>query len=399
MNSFINYILEANVCLLALGGFYFLVLKRENHFQLKRIYVLLAILISLSVPQFDNPFIAGSGLQLPEDLQVTVLPSVMEGVDLTAFNSNSSLGFGLYLILAACLIYLVGVLVLLALLLYQLYLILKLFILKKDERQVWEKQVIIPTDGKWPTFSFFNLLFFDNTVELSYPEKQKIVDHERAHIRQFHSVDILLIELVKAFFWVNPITWMLRRSMQNIHEFLADESVIKNSDTSAYGTLLVKIALTQKTLSLSHHFNRSLTLKRIAIMKAPKKKPALWKWAAVAPLVMLITLILSCHSEMTGDDLMEEVTQLTEPLKPDEIRMLDEIVLVGYRVDKNLSDNDLRSDDQHNDLTSLTQAYPVTTVAGAKNFYNYFARNMKYPKEARMNGVEGKVFVQFGLGD
>lgn len=438
MNSYINYILEANICLLVLGLFYYLALKNETHFHFSRYYITGTALLVLIVPllHFDNPFAGENAVPIVSDLQALTLPELIVGVSDDAVAAESASG-GISWITWTGLAYLSVVIVLLTVFLYQLFQIFQFCQLKKEAIVKSEGYLFIPTDGQLPTFSFFNMLFFDNTTPLSDQEKKKVIDHETVHIKQGHSWDILVMELVKIIFWVNPVAWWMKRSIQNVHEYLADQSVLKDTDEQQYSSLLAKMALKQMSLPIGHHFNRSITLKRIRMMKAPKTKLQPWKWVTLIPLLLLIVTVFSCNDEVMQDvnDVMQTASQTTLPAEleaeldrlqkqypkadfvymetdgtseeqlknlknvdPNSIALIkvwEEKERIGVIVNKSGALKDFIATEGNADEVFMIVEDPAAPKDGYESMYAKLANALKYPKEARQAGIEGKVYVQF----
>jgi TonB family protein len=131
------------------------------------------------------------------------------------------------------------------------------------------------------SFSFFKWLVVNST---DYEQNfDPILRHESVHIRQLHSLDILLIEILKVVFWFNPVLWFYKRSLQEVHEYLADEEA-PNRDH--YAKFLVAYALNAPVASLTNHFfNSSLLKSRITmIYKNRNSNWVLSKYMLVFPL-------------------------------------------------------------------------------------------------------------------
>lgn len=433
MNSYINYLLEANLCLLIFGLFYYLVLRNDTNFRFSRYYLVGSALLTLTIPllHFENPFTGDNALPLINNLQAITLPElVISDGEISTIATNETLWSWPLIIGIA---YLSMVLVMLTLFLYQLYQVYQFRALKKDVSLTHEGHTLIPTDGQLPTFAFFNMLFFDNTAALSEQEKKKILEHEVVHIRQKHSLDIVVLEIVKILFWINPVAWWMRKSVQNIHEYLADQSILKNTDEDQYSSLLAKMTLRQMSLSVGHHFNKSMTLKRIKMMKTPKTKFKTWKWASLIPMMALIVTVLSCNDEVMKDvnEVMATTTQMQIPasLEPvlkdlqgkypeadfvymetagtnlDEVARLQDLdqksiayfkvwkerETIGMIVNKNgpvqMADN--------GDETFAIVEQPAEPIGGYGAMYAKLAEELVYPAQARKAGIEGKVYVQF----
>jgi hypothetical protein len=114
---------------------------------------------------------------------------------------------------------------------------------------------------------------------------EDILAHEMAHIKNGHSIDLLLVEACILLHWFNPAVWLLRQELQHVHEYEADESVIqKGIDAKKYQLLLIKKAVgTQRFTSVANSFNHSSLKKRIAMMLKRKSHP----WARLKYLYIL----------------------------------------------------------------------------------------------------------------
>ncbi|TRX52450.1 TonB family protein [Fulvivirga sp. M361] len=432
MIDFINFYLEANMCLLALGGIYYLFLARERQFQLQRFYILLILVISLIVPVLSWDI---GGASTASDIWVMMLPELVIG-DITPTLTPAKIHFGSFITSSLVILYFIGVLVLITLLLSRLFQILKFYSLRKPKQEFIEGQLVLPTNGQFPTFSFFHLLFFDNTLPVSLEERMKILQHEKVHIMQYHSVDIIFIELAKSFFWINPMIWALQYSTQNIHEYLADEYITKDHNPDEYSSLLAKMALNQMALPLGNHFNKSLVLKRIKMMKTPKSKLSFWKWGSAMTVTSLVAILLSCNDDVINDvnEVMSTAKQVEIPVhlqdkvavlkekypnaefvyletdisSADEVDKLQEIdqktiaymekredsEMIGLLINKNGPLEQLEEFNETNEIFSIVEE-PAMPIGGYDAFYAFISDNLKYPVDARKNGVEGRVYVQF----
>ncbi|MBL6448989.1 TonB family protein [Fulvivirga sp. 29W222] len=431
MNSYINYLLEANLCLLIFGLFYYLVLRNDTHFKFSRYYLLGSALLTLIIPllHFSNPFTGTNTIPLVNDLQAITLPELLVNLNPNdeQLSHNSLSGIWSFPLLIS-LVYLGVIVVMLTLFLHQVYQIINFRRLKKDVIIRQTKHLIIPTDGQLPTFAFFNMIFFDNTAPLSELEKKKIMEHEAVHVSQRHTLDILVLELVKILFWINPVAWWMHRSLRDIHEYLADQSIIKNSDSESYSSLLAKMALRQMSISLGHHFNKSMTLKRIKMIKSPKTKFKNWKWVSMILIVGMVITVFSCNDV---NEVMETATQKQIPaeLEPELKRLQKQHPEAEFAYIETDAENKEKLE-KLGKLDPKTIAYTkewkdtgmigiivsksgelmkspnadgtywvVEETAephgGFEAMYAKLAEALKYPEQARKLGIEGKVYVGF----
>jgi hypothetical protein len=98
-----------------------------------------------------------------------------------------------------------------------------------------------------------------------------IIKHESVHASQYHSVDLIIVELLSAVMWFNPLIWMIKRSVQSVHEYLADEGVLNaGTDKLRYQALLINQVAEESLICLSSGFNNSLIKKRMIMMNKIK---------------------------------------------------------------------------------------------------------------------------------
>jgi TonB family protein len=146
-----------------------------------------------------------------------------------------------------------------------------------------------------PTFAFFNYLFWDNKQELTATETKQIIAHEEVHIKQRHSIDIMLMEVLKVVFWFNPLMYLYKSTFEEVHEYEADFVAVKQGGKIAYTKLLVKMVFEKMEFNLGSHFARNKTLKRVDRIIADKKTNAL-KFLLPIPIVALLFFIFACDS-------------------------------------------------------------------------------------------------------
>lgn len=146
--------------------------------------------------------------------------------------------------------------------------------------------------------SFLKYIFInkdDYTNNLVEPE---IISHEQTHIKQLHSLDIILVELLQAVCWIDPFIPLYRKAIQLNHEFLADDAVIKkHHDTLGYQNLLLAKAGQVNSLNITSQFNYLVTKKRLIMMtENTTVKSALYKQLALIPILMCVFLLFSRKS-------------------------------------------------------------------------------------------------------
>ncbi len=189
-------------------------------------------------------------------------------------------------------IYLIGVSFSLIIFILNLF---RLFRLIQGNRIIDEKKHrLVKIDSNASPFSFLNFIFI-NKHNYSEDEFKEIIYHERIHISQFHSIDILFMELICIFHWFNPFIYLYKRSIKETHEFIVDKRVIESGyDQVSYQNLLMSEVLKNQLVSLSNSFNSSLTKRRLMMMiRNTSKISAIIKWVVISPLVILLIFYFS----------------------------------------------------------------------------------------------------------
>ncbi|WP_020571657.1 M56 family metallopeptidase [Neolewinella persica] len=140
-------------------------------------------------------------------------------------------------------------------------------------------------------YSFWNRVFL-NPNRYDPETYHQIVQHEAVHVRQRHSVDLMIAELLIIFQWFNPFAWLYRKAIENNLEFLTDAEVLRQGENPVdYQLSLVKVAAPNYPLGLTTSYNQSLLEKRIAMMKTKKSSLASgWKYLSILPLLLLSML-------------------------------------------------------------------------------------------------------------
>jgi hypothetical protein len=167
------------------------------------------------------------------------------------------------------------------------------------------KTSLVFIEEKTLPYSFFRYIFVNQSdFENSKIEKELLI-HEEAHCLQYHSIDIILIELLNVFFWFNPAIWFFRKAILLNHEFYADNKVLINKDLIDYQQLLLNILLRNNSNYLVSNFKYSLIKHRLNMMTKsnPLRNAIPGKISAILLfLIMAITLTFSQKINNTGNE-------------------------------------------------------------------------------------------------
>ena len=280
MNSFFPYLLESSAILLLLFLFYFLVLRQKADPAVNRFFLLFSLFFALIVPALSIPLLLGESSESGSFLQPAsqawnLLPElIIKGgtantTEEAELNATSLLPYAGYL-------YLAGVLLSLLLTASRIW---KLGSLIRQLPFHYPEDIkeykISPTGGKLPTFSFLHYIFWDDTANLKEEEAQLILRHELAHVRQHHSLDNLLLELLIALFWWNPLIYAYRYFLRQVHEHLADRYALNEAEPESYFSLMVRQTLRQANIPLVSQFFQHNTLNRIRMLQTKSSRTLL----------------------------------------------------------------------------------------------------------------------------
>ncbi|RYF92800.1 MAG: hypothetical protein EOO02_24695, partial [Chitinophagaceae bacterium] len=227
--NLLTYLLEANLYLIILYGFYRIMMRKETFYTLNRFYLLFSVLIS-----FTMPFIQASALIYAPPPPVAVdFPMPVVTPVATAIAPPVPVSEPLSLTEVLLWVYIAISIILVFRLLFSI-LSLRSKLAKFPERSVNGIR-LVAIDQQTAPFSFFNRLF----INTDQPGYNTVVDHELIHIRQRHSIDVLVFEILTILCWFNPIAWLMRDDMKVTHEYLADAAITADGgDKHAYAMYL-----------------------------------------------------------------------------------------------------------------------------------------------------------------
>ena len=154
---------------------------------------------------------------------------------------------------------------------------------------------IVELTGDQAPCSFGNHIFI-NPEKYDWDTYSQIIIHEKIHIQQGHSYDIILAELALIFQWFNPFAWLYRKAMEDNLEFLTDNELLAHSDVEkeSYQMSLVKVSAPHFPISLTTNYNQSILKKRLIMMNAKKSNlNSTWKYVCILPLLLVFISLLN----------------------------------------------------------------------------------------------------------
>ncbi|MBV6439647.1 MAG: hypothetical protein EPGJADBJ_01293 [Saprospiraceae bacterium] len=295
----IQYILESAFCLACLYAFYWVALRRETFFQWNRAYLLVSPLLALGLPllkirleshpreslapatSIDLPLLVGQVQTAPVAVRHTLSQPVAQGWSL-------SLGEVLWWVyLAGAGLLAIG----LAIKMWYLWRMIR----RCRRAQAGDIEVSVSDADPLPLASFFGYIFWNKNIQS--PEKQRLLlEHELVHVRQWHSLDVLLMEAMVVMYWFNPFIHAFRRSLCVMHEYIADDHVVRlTRQRYEYASLLVQSqqAGRQKQPGLVNTFHSLIKNRLVMLARRPSRPFYRLKYALALPLFAALMLLFS----------------------------------------------------------------------------------------------------------
>lgn len=395
----IRYILLVVVFQVLFLIIYDLFLKRETFFQWNRIYLIGTFLLSLALPFIK---IDAFAVVVPEKFSGIVLPEIV----LTQNNAKAVVEKAPVDLLQVFLF--VGMVIATVLFVYKIYRIIELRRKGKIQRFSDFIKVIVPKSNL--AFSFYRTIFLGDGV--SKKEEIGILRHELVHIKQRHTLDLLFFELMRIVFWFNPLVYIYQSRISELHEFIADSHTGKNNKKEQYELLLSQVFQTKNISFINHFYKSSLIKKRIVMLQKSRSNQVLkFKYLLMLPLVMGMLFYTSCETEeiiepietIVETEMIEEVVVTALANDPNELNVGSETELIEVVKEVPVSK---AFDDENVVPFSVIEEAPI--FPGCENAENkhkcfneqiqrHIRKNFRYPEEAQVKGVQGRVSVMFTI--
>ena len=302
-------------------AYYWVALRDKKFHYYNRFYLLSSSIISLIAPllNFDwftveEPVLINRSSELIQ----FVLPT-------TTGYSGIHLDWADYILVTACII----TMALLGLLLQH---ILKIKLLKrKNDVTPMDGFDFINTNEENAPFTFLNNLFWKKSISLQEEGGQQIFKHEITHIQQKHTWDRIYCQIISSIFWMNPFNWIIQKELVTIHEFIADEAAVGNSNTEAFAKMLLQTHYGNHFLNPTHQFFYSSIKRRLTMLtKSTNTKYSYLRRVMVLPILIASVCLVSIKvnaSEKIGKKVAEIkndfsllVSDTTKPAKKSSVK-------------------------------------------------------------------------------
>lgn len=382
MGTLFIYAVKSAICLTLLYLPYTLLMRKDTFYSLNRGVLLVVVLLSAVIPLIDNTLFYNPALEnlskaehavVEVGLPVLVRQSA-ETTDAAELHASSSFSWADFIVA----VYFLGAIVCLVIKLIQL------FRLNRFIRTgcLWTSKegganVYCHADKVNP-FSWMNSIVIS---EDDYANNPAVMTHEMAHIRKHHSWDNLAVAFMEVVQWFNPCVWLLDASLKMVHEYEADDAVLRSGITAKdYQILLIKKAISNSAYTPANGFNYNLLKNRFTMMM--KKNSNKWSRAKALYLLPMMAVAIGAFAT-TGLTKKSEQVAASNPVK--EVLNMKDVQTVPAA-----------SLDQPNDTMVFLVAEQMPAFKGGMAaLQKWLAENIHYPAEAQAVGAQTRVIVSF----
>lgn len=374
------YMLKVNIGIALFYAFYKLFCCRDTFFQWRRIALLSFLALSFLYPLMDMQAWVKEQPAINELADYYTLMMLTETNTSTATVVTTPVAIptpGLLDIIKF--IYWIGILLLSARFMIQLSSIFHL-VLKSKSINVDQISIRSLSEPANP-FSFWQWIFV-YLPELKEDEKQEILTHEQTHVRQWHSIDVIISEIVNIICWMNPFAWLMKTEIRLNLEYLADHKVMESgTNKKAYQYHLLGLANQNRQTGLYNNFNLSHLKNRIKMMnKKRTRTTGHIKYALFAPLTAALLLVSNIETvARTTERITNEVVETVAAIQTPKPGAVDTPAVY--------QDND--------QIFTIVEVMPEFVDGGMQGCLKFLMDNTKYPEQAKRDKISGKVSVKF----
>ena len=348
----INYLLKSGMLLLIFYAVYKLWLENEKMFRFNRAYLLLSLVFSFVIPL---QLISVRPL-LGNTLSVIQLDGVVIRTSNVVLNNDNS---------EQLMISVLSIIYLIVVLLFTVQFFVNLYSFynktKRNNKQLLNDVEVVLIEEPTLPHSFWNSVFINKEEFETGKIPLELIAHEKAHLKQKHTLDILFIEVLQIVFWFNPLIILFKKAIKLNHEFLADEEVNTQFESvTRYQKLLLNFASNKNTIALASNLNYLITKKRLIMMTKKESRFKMTFKVLIVSIVCVLSLFV-----FSSETIAQKV--------------------------KDKSDYDKMIVKDSNDCMDKQPEYP----GGIEEFYKLVGMNFKIPAAVSKQKLEGKAIIEF----
>ncbi len=391
MESFIQYLIKSSISIAVFYMAYKYLFSKRAEFLLRRFILLSIIIYGFTGIPFSQ-FMLNNIVNLNRTFNIYNTGLISSAINQIDINGGTS--HNIYDLWKQSLIYIYFAVSVFMFLRLASSIFILIYKYRKSEKFEKEGYIFVKLNSNKTSFSFFKYLFINERFLQNGDFNNRVVEHEKIHAKQLHSIDLLLAELLIIVQWFNPFAYLLKKAVVENNEFFTDKKTLETiPGEHDYKTLLYNNILNGERYLLTNNFSYSLIKKRIKMIKKTKSRFKLWLPLASFVLTFaFVTISLANQSSEISEKVLTNrtVINLKKSMRTDfklekstKIPVNDSTVVSSVKAHK-----------LDKDTCSLVDEMPEFP-GGIEKLMEYLANNIKYPKKAKKNKVQGKVFVNF----
>lgn len=375
-----HWLIEMNVLLAVFAVIYLLAFRKDKLFHFNRAYLLAALALSAIVPHLT--FQVGSGS--PMQSFVVSLPAITVGGEAANASGHAAPAAGISIVDILLWVWIAG---------------MASMTIRFAWR--WLKLALYIRKNYSHTQSGIRWVTHDGPICIAGPyllapkawhdqTEHPVIQHELVHLRQGHTLDVILGEVLTIVCWFNPLAYQLKKALREVHEYLADDAVMQQHDIDrgAYCQWIIQLATRPNTLTLAHTFSPSPIKNRLAMLHEQTHwKAALLKRALLLPLVAITLTFAACKKDSSTPVYSEQEAPIDstkfEALK-EEFRPIAKQLIDMRRSEKIGLPYRLFDEGEVLEVAEVMPEYP----GGTEALYQDLKQNLKYPE-----GIENEEMV------
>jgi hypothetical protein len=302
MTAFLFYLLKLTLCSGVLFVYYHLALRNKLFHQWNRFYLLMAVLLSLTLPLVKFTVLLNTENQNDALLFLQSLPSANAYLEEFVLVSKAGASPETWFWLAYT--FICGLF-----LFHLLHSLLRMVLLiRKHSFQSYGGIKLADSGVAGTPFSFLQYIFWNKDIPLDTATGQRVFQHEVVHIKEKHTLDKLFLQLVLALFWFNPFFWAIRKELWYIHEFIADKKAVGENDAAAFAAMILQASHPRQFSAFSSSLFQTSIKRRIRMLTKKQSINYVSRVAAL-PVIALVAFTVTVRSNATDSFLSKTQSQ------------------------------------------------------------------------------------------
>lgn len=292
-------VLKIILCSSVFIAVYYLFLEKEKMYRFNRFYLLFSLVLSYIIPFItittESPKVENSPQIFIEDTaqQIILAQPAQESFDWMNIVWMIYVGITIFFLIRF---------------------ILSFRALKKiqGEKRIYRNHNVVVTHENLAPFSFWNTIYLGGNYIQHQVIDPRIFLHEKSHIDQKHSIDLIIMDILKIFTWFNPVLFFYKKAVITNHEYLADEAVLMSSySIKEYQNLILEEIISSQNPTLTHSFNFNNTKKRFIMMTAKKSKFSFLKKAVGITSLIAATALFAERTYTVNQPVTDDIQKVT----------------------------------------------------------------------------------------